>query len=177
MYLEQVYRGKTSLPGTKQEDFLTRHPYRKILDTDATSRHPEFYDNRYDVFIFQGQICSKYLFGWYKNLAILGAKLFKNGRERVENEPHAGRPSTSRTDNNVQRLREVLNLDRGLSVGMISDRIGIDKMTVHTIVTENLAMGKICAKRVSKVLTDDQKQRRVSACEDLLQRFEEDPVF
>ncbi|KAJ8960167.1 hypothetical protein NQ318_003889 [Aromia moschata] len=43
MYLEQAYRGKTSLPGIKQEDII---PYRKILDTDDTSRHPEFYDNR-----------------------------------------------------------------------------------------------------------------------------------
>ena len=50
-------------------------------------------------------------------------------------------------------------------------------MTVHTIITENLAMRKICAKLVPKILTDDQKQRRVSACEDLLQRVEEDPGF
>ena len=50
-------------------------------------------------------------------------------------------------------------------------------MTVHTIITENLAMRKICAKLVPKVLTDDQKQRRVSACEDLLQRVEKDTSF
>ena len=50
-------------------------------------------------------------------------------------------------------------------------------MTVHNIITENLAMRKICAKLVPKILTVDQKQRRVSACEDLLQRVEEDPGF
>ena len=104
-------------------------------------------------------------------------KLFKDGREILENEPRAGRPSTSRTDDKVQRLRKVLNSDGRLSVRMISDRIGIDKMIVHTIITENLVMRKICAKLVPKVLTDDQKQRRMSACEDLLQRVEEDPGF
>ncbi|XP_071449362.1 protein GVQW3-like isoform X2 [Hetaerina americana] len=104
-------------------------------------------------------------------------KLFKDGRESVDDEPRAGRPSTSRTDDNVQRVREVLNSDSRLSVRMIADRIGIDKMTVHTIITENLAMRKICAKLVPKALSYDQKQSRASACEDLLQRVEEDPDF
>ena len=95
----------------------------------------------------------------------------------MENEPRAGQPSTSRTDNEAERVHEVLNLDRRLSLRMIADRIGIDSITVHTIITENLAMRKICAKLVPKVLTDDQKQRRVSACDDLLQRVKEGPGF
>ena len=49
---------------------------------------------------------------------------------------HAGRPSMSRTDDKVQRVHEVLNSDRRLSVLMIADRIGIDKMTVDDV--ENL---------------------------------------
>ena len=85
-------------------------------------------------------------------------KLFKNGRDSVENEPRTGRPSTSQTDDKVQRVREVLNSDGRLSARMIADRIGIDTMTVHTIITENLAMRKICAELVPKVLTDDQKK-------------------
>lgn len=104
-------------------------------------------------------------------------KLFKDGRESVEDESRAGRPSTSRTDDNVQRVRDVLNSDRRLSVRMIADQIGIDKMTVHNIVSEDLAMRKICAKLVPKILTHDQKQSRVSASEDLLQHVEEDPEF
>ena len=99
-------------------------------------------------------------------------KLCKDGRESVEDEPRAGRSSTSRTDHKVQRVREVMTSDRRLSARTIADRIGIDKMTVHTIITKNLAMRKICTKHVPKVLTDDQKQRRVSACEDLLQHVE-----
>ncbi|KAJ8944247.1 hypothetical protein NQ318_013658 [Aromia moschata] len=51
---------KNESSSLKHEDII---PYRKILDTEATSRHPEFYDNRYDVLIFQEQTCSKYLFG------------------------------------------------------------------------------------------------------------------
>ena len=69
--------------------------------------------------------------------------LFKDGREGVEGEPRAGWLSTSRTDEKVQRVREVLNSDRRLSMRMIAHPIGIDRMTVHTIFTENLAMQKI----------------------------------
>lgn len=41
--------------------------------------------------------------------------------ERVEDEPRAGRPSTSRTDDNVECVRVVLNSDRHLSVRMVAD--------------------------------------------------------
>jgi transposase len=68
-------------------------------------------------------------------------KLFKDGREGVEDEPRAGRPWTSRIDDNVQRVREMLNSDHRLSVRMVADEIGIDKMTVHNIIT-----GAFCLK-------------------------------
>lgn len=38
-------------------------------------------------------------------------------------------------------------------------------------------MQKLCAKLVSKILTDGQKQSRVFVCEDLLQDFQEEPDF
>lgn len=67
---------------------------------------------------------------------------------------------TSTTDDNVQRVREVLNSDRRLSVRMAADEIGIDTMTVHRIITETMAI-------VPKVLTNEQEQsvclRRPSA--------------
>jgi len=39
-------------------------------------------------------------------------KVFKDGRESVEDEERAGRPSTSRTENNVARVKAVLDRDR-----------------------------------------------------------------
>ena len=38
--------------------------------------------------------------------------MFKDGRESVENEQCAGRPSTSRTENNVAHVKAVLDRDR-----------------------------------------------------------------
>ena len=39
-------------------------------------------------------------------------KPFLEGREQVEDEPHAGRPSTSKTDDNVERVRSLVRSDR-----------------------------------------------------------------
>ncbi|GFY21156.1 hypothetical protein TNCV_3992001 [Trichonephila clavipes] len=41
---------------------------------------------------------------------------------------------------------------------MIAEQLGMDKMVVHKIISEDLVMRKICAKLVPKVLTDVQKQ-------------------
>ena len=38
-------------------------------------------------------------------------KAFKDGRESIEDERHSGRPSTSRTENNVARVKAVLDRD------------------------------------------------------------------
>ena len=40
------------------------------------------------------------------------------------------------------------------------------------IITEDLGMRKICAKIVPKLLNDDQKERRVQVCQDILERLE-----
>lgn len=43
--------------------------------------------------------------------------------------------------------------------------------------SKNLEMRKVCAKLVPKVLTDDQKSRRVEVCRELLEMCEVDPDF
>lgn len=54
-------------------------------------------------------------------------KAFKKGREEVVDEPRAGRPSTSTTDDNLARVRDLLNSDRRLSVRMIAETLNIGK--------------------------------------------------
>ncbi|XP_015930647.2 protein GVQW3-like [Parasteatoda tepidariorum] len=84
-------------------------------------------------------------------------KAFKEGRERVTDEPRSGRPTTARTDENVQREREVLKSDLRLSIQAITNTLNLSKCVVHRIVTEDLQMRKVCAKLVPKVLMEEQK--------------------
>jgi len=48
-----------------------------------------------------------------------------------------------------------------LTVRSIAKQVNIDRETVRKILTEDLDMRKVCAKMVSKELTEEQKQRRV----------------
>ncbi|UYV82751.1 hypothetical protein LAZ67_22000734 [Cordylochernes scorpioides] len=50
-------------------------------------------------------------------------KAFKEGREEVAYEPRSGRPTTARTDENVDRVLEVLRTDRRLSIQQIADTL------------------------------------------------------
>ncbi|KAJ8936586.1 hypothetical protein NQ318_010370 [Aromia moschata] len=61
---------------------------------------------------------------------------FAEGREDVNDENRAGRPSTSSSDDNVKRVRDLLNAGRRLSVRFFRN--------------ESLGMRKVCAKLVPK---------------------------
>lgn len=80
--------------------------------------------------------------------------MFKESYESVEDELRACHPSTSRTGDNKQRVRHFLNSDRRLSVRMVGEKLGMNKIIVPKIITEVLGMEKICAKFAPKVLTD-----------------------
>jgi len=103
---------------------------------------------------------------WFRNVAIVEDSLwgccfvfswhkaFKDGRESVEDEQRAGRPSASRNENNVARVKAVLDRDRRLNVRLIAEEVGLPKTDVHRIITEDLHMRKICTKLLPKNLYD-----------------------
>ena len=57
-----------------------------------------------------------------------------------------------------------------LTVRIIVEQVNINRETVRKILTEDLDMRKVCAKMVPKELTEEQKQRRVTIFQDLLER-------
>ena len=87
----------------------------------------------------------------------------------------SGRPSTSRTVDNVERVKQMVRGDRRLTVRMIEDELKINRDSVWKIITEDLGMRKICAKIVPKLLDDDQKKRRVEVCQDILKHLQTEP--
>ena len=94
--------------------------------------------------------------------------MFKEGRELVEEEHLIGRPTTARTDVQVAKVKQVLDSDRRLTIALISEETDLSVGTVHTIVTEDLAMRKVCAKLVPKVLSEEQKLPRVEISKKIL---------
>lgn len=102
-------------------------------------------------------------------------KRFREGRDAVDDDDRSGRPSTSKTDDTVQKVRQRLDQDRRMSVRMLAEEIGVPKSVVHRILTEDFNMRKVCAKMVPKVLNDDMKEQRVLACQELLEQCKNDP--
>ena len=93
----------------------------------------------------------------------------------MEDDLRSGRPSTSRTDENVERMRQKVRSDRRLTVRMIADELGMNSKRVWRTITEDLGMRKICAKMVARLLNERQKERRVQVCQDILEQLETEP--
>ena len=90
-------------------------------------------------------------------------KHFSGGRESVTDEERSGRPATSRTEENIAKVRQIWRENRRLTVSSIAEQENIDRETVMKILTEDLDTRKVCVKMVPKELTEEQKQRRVLA--------------
>jgi len=88
-------------------------------------------------------------------------KRFSDGRESVTDEERSGRPATSRTEENITKVRQIVRENRRLTVRSIAEQVNIDRETVRKFLTEDLDMRKVCAKMVPKELTEEQKQSRV----------------
>ena len=86
------------------------------------------------------------LFKWHSR--------FKEGREEVEDDYRSGRPSTSRTDKTVERVRQKVWSDRRLTVRMTANELGMNSERVWRIITCDLGMRKICAKMVPRLLNE-----------------------
>ena len=93
----------------------------------------------------------------------------------MEDDLKTGQPSTTRTDENITRVKQLVRSDRRLTVRMISDELSLNRESVQTILLHDLGMREVCAKMVLKILSEDQKQNRVKICEDVLEKIKDDP--
>ena len=90
----------------------------------------------------------------------------------MEDDPRSGTPTTSRTNENVERVREKVRSDRRLTVRMIADELSMNSERVWRIITEDLGMRKVCAKMVPRLLNDGQKENHVQVYQDILKQLE-----
>ena len=57
-------------------------------------------------------------------------KRFSERRESVSDEERSGRPATSRTEENIQKFRQIVRENRRLTVRSIAEEVNIDGETV-----------------------------------------------
>ena len=90
------------------------------------------------------------VYEWYER--------FQGGREDVEDNE---RPSTSTTDENVEKVKEMVMIDRRITIREVADDVGISIGSCHEIFSNVLAMKRVAAKFAPKLLNFKQKQRRM----------------
>jgi DNA-binding Lrp family transcriptional regulator len=95
----------------------------------------------------------------------------------VEDDERWGRPSTSKTIENVEKIWELIHEDHRQTIHELADTVGISFEVCQEILTENLNTSHIATKFVLRLLTNDQKQRRINVCLELWDKANKDPTF
>jgi predicted HTH transcriptional regulator len=85
-------------------------------------------------------------------------KCFSEGRESVNDEERSRQPATSRTEENIAKICQIVRENHRLTVRSTAEQVNINRETVRKILTEDLDMKKVYAKMVPKELSKEQKQ-------------------
>ena len=81
-----------------------------------------------------------HIFEWHKR--------FKEGRDFVDDNPQSGRPTTSKTDDSVARVQEMIRANRRLTIRELSVEVGVSYGTCQAILMQDLNMRRVAAKFV-----------------------------
>ncbi|KAJ8956895.1 hypothetical protein NQ318_014312 [Aromia moschata] len=92
----------------------------------------------------------------------------------TEDDPRPGRPSTSKTDENIGKIGKIIHEDRRLNIRGLAEITGIDKECVRQILHESFNVRKVCAEKVPKLLTPEEKESRMNICVDILNNLDTD---
>ncbi|XP_023420390.1 protein GVQW3 isoform X1 [Cavia porcellus] len=109
------------------------------------------------------------VFDWHKR--------FKEGREDVRDDARSGRPVIHRTDENIQKVKNLVCSNRQLTVRMMAEELNLDKETVRLILKENLNMRKVSAKVISGILMDESKPGKSDFQSDLSKKTGKNDSF
>ncbi|KAL4091078.1 hypothetical protein QTP88_025819 [Uroleucon formosanum] len=97
-------------------------------------------------------------------------KRFKNGQESLKDEERSGRPSTLKNDETIEKVKNLVRSDRRLRIQDMANALGISYGSVQNILKDDLGMGRVCAKFVPRILTEDQMENRKLIAAELFKR-------
>ena len=77
-------------------------------------------------------------------------------------------------DDHVEKVLAVIRQNRHRTVREVAEEVGICKNSCHLILTDKLKMRRVAAKLVPRLLTDAQKENRVTVSQKLFDRSNAD---
>ena len=97
-------------------------------------------------------------------------KHFKDGNTSIQDQPRSGRPRTASTERYKERVDEIIQDDRRVTVDTIARTLGLGHNAVQEMI-ESLGYRKVCARWVPCLLTEDHKGQWKTITSELLQRY------
>ena len=100
-------------------------------------------------------------------------KLSTEGREDADARP--GRPSTSTTNENTEAVKKIVMENRRITIRGVAEDFGISVGSCHAIFSDILGLKRVAAKFVPKLLNFDQKTRRMTIAQEMLNDVNDHP--
>ncbi|CAF4025131.1 unnamed protein product, partial [Rotaria sordida] len=101
------------------------------------------------------------------------SKLFREGREEIEDEARPGRHITETTSENIKQIRLLIDDDPYLTIEELQEQTDLGYGTIHRIITSHLNLRKVIARYLPKDLTDFQRAERVRIRKENLSKFQQ----
>ena len=99
--------------------------------------------------------------------------MFENGRTSVTDAERSGRPATATTTRNEERTLELIREKRRITVEVVAGRLNVSVCSAYSLIHDSLKFSKVCARWVSKELTEERKRKRLDFCSQHLARYRE----
>jgi transposase len=99
---------------------------------------------------------------------------FKNRQELLDDDQHSRRPSTFRTKEMIEKVRQLIQSDRKMTIGELEHEVGVSHRSIHAILSNDMKMRCVSAKIVPRQLTMDQMECRMMVAGDLFERSTQD---
>jgi len=109
------------------------------------------------------------VFRWYSR--------FREGRELVKYDERGGPPKSTRTEVNIAAVADLVKNYLRSASRMIAESLNIPKTVVRQILKEDLGKRKLCARFVPHSLTPEQREDRVTSCQDIIAMADADKNF
>ena len=97
---------------------------------------------------------------------------FHGGRESVEDDPGPGRAVTAATKYNIQRIEQLVEEDRRISLRAIQALTSMNLKTIHDIMHDHLDMRKRKSRWVPHFLTPENRQKRLNFAKTMLTAYQ-----
>ena len=77
---------------------------------------------------------------------------FRSGRESVEDDERSGRPSTAKTDENINKIKGWMTVSHKLTIREIAEELNIAYGSAQDILVNDLGLRRVAAKLLPKDL-------------------------